>query len=338
MKNIPTKAYQDTLSLIQTEIEVSRTKAVIKVNEVQMNHYMNIGAIIHRQQNENGWGKSIVEQLSRDLKNKFPNTEGYSSRNLWDMRKFFSRYSANEKLRQLVAEIPWGHNLLIMQKIKDDDEAEFYIKSSKEFGWSRNVLLNQIKANSYVRSLSENKQHNFNQTLPEHLSEQADETIKSSYSLDFLGLSGSIKEAELEAAMISKIKDVLLELGQGFAFIGNQYKLSLGEKDYYLDLLFYHRKLQCLVVVELKAGEFKPEYAGKLNFYLELLDNIEKEENENPSIGILLCASKNTLEVEYALRTVNKPIGISEYQLTKDLPKALREYLPDEEELIKKLK
>ncbi|WP_044213069.1 YhcG family protein [Flammeovirga sp. OC4] len=338
MKNIPTKAYQDTLSLIQNEIEVSRTKAVIKVNEVQMNHYMNIGAIIHQQQNENGWGKSIVEQLSRDLKNKFPNTEGYSSRNLWDMRKFFSRYSANEKLRQLVAEIPWGHNLLIMQKIKDDDEAEFYIKSSKEFGWSRNVLLNQIKANSYVRSLSENKQHNFNQTLPEHLSEQADETIKSSYSLDFLGLSGSIKEADLEVAMISKIKDVLLELGQGFAFIGNQYKLSLGEKDYYLDLLFYHRKLQCLVVVELKAGEFKPEYAGKLNFYLELLDNIEKEENENPSIGILLCASKNTLEVEYALRTVNKPIGISEYQLTKDLPKALREYLPDEEELIKKLK
>ena len=186
--------------------------------------------------------------------------------------------------------------------------------------------------------MSEHKTHNFETALPEYLSEQADEAIKSEYNLEFLGLKEGVKERELENKMIEKIRDVIMEFGAGFAFLGNQFKLRLGDKEYFIDLLFYHRKLQCLVAVELKVGEFKPEYAGKLNFYLEILDNTEKTESENPSIGILLCAEKDTLEVEYALRITNKPIGIAEYQLTKDLPKKYKKYLPDDKMIIKKLK
>ena len=279
----------------------------------------------------------MVEKLSNDLQREFFNVKGYSARNLWDMRRFYERYADKPKLRQLVAEIPWGHNLLILSNAENDKEAEFYIKASSEYGWSRNVLLNQIKSEAHKRALFENKSHNFKRALPEYLSEQAKETIKSSYTLDFLGLTKGVKEKELESKMIEKIRDVLMELGNGFAFIGNQYKISLGEKNYYLDLLFYHRKLRCLIVVELKTGEFKPEYAGKLNFYLEVLDNTEKSEFENPSVGILLCASRDSLEVEYALRIANKPIGVAEYELRRELPKDLKRYLPNENEFKNKL-
>jgi len=299
---------------------------------------LSIIKIILEKQKEQGWGKSVVEKISNDLQKDFPGGNGYSARNLWDMRRFYSRYSTNEKLRQLVAEIPWGQNLLILTKIKDDKEAEYYLNATKEYGWSRNVLLNQIKADAYKRALSENKTHNFQTALPEYLSEQADEALKSEYNLEFLGLKEGVKERELENKMIEKIRDVIMEFGAGFTFLGNQFKLKLGDKEYFIDLLFYHRKLQCLVAVELKVGEFKPEYAGKLNFYLEVLDNTEKTESENPSIGILLCAEKNTLEVEYALRTTNKPIGVAEYQLTKDLPKKYKKYLPDNKVIIEKLK
>ncbi len=254
------------------------------------------------------------------------------------MRRFYARYSENEKLRQLVAEIPWGQNLLILTKTKDDKVAEYYIMATKEYGWSRTVLLNQIKAQAYERALSENKHHNFNTALPEYLIEQADEALKSEYNLDFLKLKQGVKERELENRMIGQIRDVIMELGSGFAFLGNQFKIKLGEKEYFIDLLFYHRKLQCLIAVELKAGEFKPEYAGKLNFYLEVLDSTEKTEKENPSIGILLCAEKDNLEVEYALRVSNKPIGIAEYKLTKKLPAYLQKYLPDNKILKKRLK
>ncbi len=330
--------YKDALNLIKTEIQKARIKLARSVTNAQVSLYFSIGKIITERQINENWGKSVVEQLAKDLQKDFPKTQGYSARNLWDMRRFYVRYCDNEKLRQLVAEIPWGHNLLILSKIKEDKEATFYIKASKEYGWSRNVLLNQIKANAYGRALSENKTHNFERALPNYLAEQADETLKSSYCLDFLGVTNHVKERELENKMIEKIRDVILELGTGFAFIGNQYKISLGEKDYFLDLLFYHRKLQCLVVVELKTGEFKPEYAGKLNFYLEVLDNTEKTEYENPSIGILLCASKDELEVEYALRIANKPIGVSEYQLTKELPQNLEKYLPNQKDIEKSLK
>ena len=298
---------------------------------------MRIGEIILKKQKKQGWGKSVVEQISKDLQKDYPGNSGYSARNLWDMRRFYARYAKNEKLRQLVAEIPWGPNLLILTKAKDDKVAEYYIMAKKEYGWSRTVLLNQRKAQAYQRALSENKHHNFNTALPEYLIEQADEALKSEYNLDFLELKQGVKERELENKMIQQIRDVIMEFGSGFAFLGNQFKIKLGEKEYFIDLLFYHRKLQCLIAIELKAGGFKPEYAGKLNFYLEVLDRTEKTEGENPSIGILLCAEKDNLEVEYALRISNKPIGIAEYKLTKKLPANLQKYLPDNKTLKKRL-
>ena len=331
------KDYKGTLELIKHEIQTARFQVVKTITREHIELYWKIGKIILEKQDEEGWGKSIVEKISNDLQKDYPESNGFSARNLWDMRRFYSRYAKDEKLRQLVAEIPWGQNLLILTKIKDDKEAEFYLQATREYGWSRNVLLNQIKANAYNRALSENKTHNFQKALPEFLSEQAEEALKSEYNLEFLGLKKGVKERELENKMIEKIRDVIMEFGAGFAFLGNQFKIILGEKEYFIDLLFYHRKLQCLVAVELKVGEFKPEYAGKLNFYLEILDNTEKTENENPSIGILLCAEKNNLEVEYALRTTSKPIGVAEYQLTKDLPRKYQKYLPDSKIIIKKL-
>jgi len=332
------KDYKGTLELIKHEIQTARFQVVKAITKEHVGLYWKIGKIILEKQDEEGWGKSVVEKISNDLQHDYPESSGYSARNLWDMRRFYSRYSNNEKLRQLVAEIPWGQNLLILTKIKDNREAEYYLNATKEYGWSRNVLLNQIKAQAYKRALSENKTHNFQTALPEYLSEQADEALKSEYNLEFLGLKQGVKERELENKMIDKIRDVIMEFGAGFAFLGNQFKLKSSNKEYFIDLLFYNRKLQCLVAVELKVGEFKPEYAGKLNFYLEILDNTEKSKNENPSIGILLCAEKDALEVEYALRTTNKPIGVAEYQLTKDLPKKYKKYLPDDKIINKKLK
>lgn len=333
-----TNEYKGTLELIRQEIHSARFHVARTITKEHISLYWKIGKIISEKQQEQGWGKSIVEKLSGDLQKEYPENSGYSSRNIWDMRRFYVRYSGNEKLRQLVAEIPWGQNLLILTKVKDDKEAQFYLNATKEYGWSRNVLLNQIKSQAYQRALSKNKTHNFETALPEYLSEQADEALKSEYNLEFLGLKEGVKERELETKMIEKIREVIMEFGAGFTFLGNQYKIRLGEKEYFIDLLFFHRKLQCLVAVELKVGAFKPEYAGKLNFYLEILDNTEKTENENPSIGILLCAEKDSLEVEYALRTTKKPIGIAEYQLTKDLPEKYQDYLPDNKLIIERLK
>lgn len=253
-----TKDYQGTLELIRQEIQTARFQVVKTITREHIELYWKIGKIILQKQKEEGWGKSVVEKISNDLQKDFPGSDGYSARNLWDMRRFYSRYSTNQKLRQLVAEIPWGQNLLILTKIKDDKETEFYLTATKEYGWSRNVLLNQIKAKAYQRALSENKTHNFKTALPEYLSEQADEALKSEYNLEFLGLKEGVKERELENKMIEKIRDVIMEFGTGFAFLGNQFKLKLGDKEYFIDLLFYHRKLQCLVAVELKVGEFKP--------------------------------------------------------------------------------
>jgi predicted nuclease of restriction endonuclease-like (RecB) superfamily len=332
------KDYIGALELIKQEIQTARFHVVKTITQEHIRLYWKIGRIILEKQKEQGWGKSVVEKISNDLQKDYPESSGFSTRNLWDIRRFYSRYSRNEKLRQLVAEIPWGQNLLILTKINDDKEAEYYLNATKEYGWSRNVLLNQIKAQAYQRALSENKTHNFQSALPEYLTEQADEALKSEYNLEFLGLKEGVKEKELENKMIERIRDVIMEFGAGFAFLGNQFKIKLADKEYFIDLLFYHRKLQCLVAVELKVGEFKPEYAGKLNFYLEVLDNTEKSENENPSIGILLCAEKDSLEVEFALRTTKKPIGVSEYKLTKDLPEKYKNYLPDNKMIIQKLR
>jgi len=332
------KDYIELLNEIKQNVVNSRIKAVRAVNSELISLYWNIGKLILERQKENGWGKSIVEKLSKDLQKEYPLQTGFSSRNLWDMRRFYDKYQNEPKLRQVVAEIPWGHHLLILNKINNFEEAHYYIKASCELGWSRNVLLNQIKADLYHRALPENKHHNFKNTLSVYLAEQADEAIKSSYNLEFLGLRKEVFEKELENKMIEHIRDLLIELGYGFAFLGSQYKIKLGENEYFIDLLFYHRKLQCLIAIELKAGKFEPEYAAKLNYYLEVLDDTVKLKHENPSIGILLCAEQDNIEVEYALRIVNRPIGVAQYQLTHELPIELKGELPDINDLKRRLK
>lgn len=284
--------------------------------------------MIVRQQEKLGWGKSVVEKLSRDVRSEFDGISGFSARNLWDMKRFYEEYCGDKKLRQLVAEIPWGHNLLILNKISSPQERHYYLQATRTTGWSRNLLLNQIKANAYSRHKEIIKTHNFQKALPVHLAEQADGVFKDGYMLDFLGIAKPIKEKELENRMIERIRDVLIEFGHGFAFIGNQYKIQARDKEYFVDILFYHRRLRCLVAIELKTGEFKPEYAGKMNFYLNLLDDFVREQGENPSIGIILCAEKDNFEVEYSLRNIQKPLGISEYYLTQNLPKKLKRELP----------
>ena len=317
-------------------------------------------------QEELGWGESVIEQLSRDLRRAFPETKGFSSRNLRNMKHLFSTYANTtiwqqavaklpamgltapnrqqavaklpesaivEKLRQLVAEVPWGHNLLILNKLSEPRERLYYLYSSAQYGWTRSVLLNQIKADAYGRSLAEGKAHNFPAALPEHLAEQAEETLKSSYNLEFLGIGREIRERELENRLIEKLRDFILELGYGFCFIGRQHRIVVGEKEYFVDLLFYHRFLKCLVAIELKIGEFKPEFAGKMDFYLNVLNETERASDDNPSIGIILCAEKDDVVVEFALKSKTNPIGVAEYQLKPTLPKELKGKLPTAKEL-----
>lgn len=325
---IKTSDYQKLLSEIKSRIVSARIQAVRSVNHELIKLYWSIGKSIVARQEKFGWGKSVVEQLSRDLTHEYSNFEGYSKDNLWRMRMFYLEYKDNLKLAQLVPELPWGHNILVMQKVKGEKEREYYITSCIKFGWSRNVLLNQIKAGAYALNQKQ-KTHNFPRVLPSHFSEQADEAIKSVYNLDFLGIAKPVLERELEKRLVEKIKKFILELGLGFSFIGNQYRLTLGDNEYFVDLLFFNRKLKSLVALELKTGKFEPEYAGKMDFYLQLLDEQVKLKDENPAIGIILCADKDHIVVEYALRSVKKPVGVAEYYLTKKLPKELHGKLPD---------
>ena len=278
-----------------------------------------MGKLLFEKQLEEGYGSGVVKQLSVDLKNEFPDM-GLSPRNLWNMKRFYERYYlADSKLLQSVAVLPWGHNLLLLDKIESLSAIEFYANEIVEKGWSRDLLLNAIKMDTYSRVESQLKTNNFRSTLPELNAEYANEVFKSTYNLGFLGITEPVKELELEGRIIAKIRAFVLELGKGFSFIGNQYRLEYNNKEYFVDMLFYHRGLQSLVAIELKIGSFKAEYVGKMNLYLSLLDKLEKGENENPSIGIILCADKDHLDVEIALQDINKPIGVAEYQLL--LPK-----------------
>jgi predicted nuclease of restriction endonuclease-like (RecB) superfamily len=333
MSIVDSTKYNEFFAEVLKEIQSARYRAQVAINKELIQSYFNIGKIIVNKQTEHSWGKSIVEKLSKDVNKYIDGIKGYSSQNLWYMRQFFLEYDSKPELFELASQIPWSHNLLILSKIKTDEEKSYYLEATKLYGWSRAVLLNQILANAYQVQKKLPKQSNFPKTLPEHLSEQANESLKSVYNLDFLGISKPVLERKLENKLILKIKDFLLELGYGFCFIGNQYKLKLGSKEYFIDLLFYHRFLKCLVAIELKTVEFEPEFAGKMNFYLELLDDQQKQPEDNPSIGLILCPQKDHLEVEYALRIQNKPIGVSEYRLTKELPDSLKGKLPSIEEL-----
>ncbi len=332
MKIESSSIYIKLVSDIKQRVITARISAARAVNRDLIALYWDIGRMIDEKQTKEGWGKSVVENLARDLKGSFPGHKGFSSRNLWDMKRFYEQYAAHPNLRQVVAELPWGHNLLIMNKIDNFDIRAYYIEAARKMGWSRNVLLNQIKAGAYERARLETKTHNFGEVLPAHLAEQADEALKSSYNLEFLGIGRPLRERELEQRLIDRLQAFILELGYGFCFIGNQHKLTLGNNDYFLDLLFYHRFLKALIVIELKIGKFKPEYAGKMDFYLNLLNDREKGPEENPSIGIILCAEKDHLEVEYSLQTKINPIGVAEYRLHDHLPDELTRKLPTEKE------
>ncbi|HWK07567.1 MAG TPA: PDDEXK nuclease domain-containing protein [Puia sp.] len=335
---LPGKTYEKIYKEIADRITAARIKANSELGNILIDLYYSIGGIIYERQKDEGWGKSVIRRLSSDLRKKITGLQGFSESNLEYMRKFYLEYKGKPSLLKYVKKVPWGHNMLILQKVKDYKERQFYLKSTVIYGWTRNVLLNKIKFGAYKKSFAEYKKHNFKKTLPAHLLGQAEESLKSSYNLEFLNVSGPIAERNLENKMIFHIKEVLLELGYGFTFVGSQYKIVLGKKEYFLDLLFFHRRLQCLVVIELKAGEFKPEYAGKMNFYLEVLDSKVKMEHENPSIGIILCGEKDDLEVEYSLKSTNRAMGVAEYQVTKKLPKNLAGKLPTASELKKGLK
>ncbi len=325
--------YKSFFNEVVETINKSRYKAFKALNRFHIQQNYEIGEIIVRNQEKYGWGKSIVDTLSKDINKIIDGAKGYSPQNLWRMRQFYLEYRDKPDLLELTFKIPWGQNLVILHKIKNDDEKRYYLTATDKLAWSRAVLLNQIKADAYGRQLQNKKINNFDRTLPAHLSEQANEALKSEYNLDFLGINKPIKERELEKQLVNKIRDLLLELGYGFSFIGNQYKLKLNDKEYAIDLLFYNRILKCLVAIELKTVEFSPEFAGKMNFYLELLDELEKLPDDNPSIGIILCPEKDNIEVEFALRPSNKPIGVSEYNLTKKLPDKLKGKIPSQQEL-----
>ena len=305
-KDISTNNYNEMLRDIIAEVKTTRVVIANRLNTSVIQLYWNIGKRLSSEKMEKGYGGKVVEQLSVDLKGEFPDTECFSPRSLWYMKRFYEFYtggdpilpqavavSENNILPQVVAVLPWGHNRLILSKIKNKQEALYYAEAAVKMGWTRNVLLHFIKADIYQNAKELPKLHNFETTLPEHLQEQADEMLKSTYNLGFLGVTHQIKERELERRLVEKIKLFLLELGDGFSFIGNQYRLTLNQKEYFVDLLFFNRKIKSLIAIDLKIGAFEPEFVGKMNHYLGLLDDQVKIPDENPSVGIILCAEKD---------------------------------------------
>lgn len=327
--NIPIAAYGNILKQAVKEIRAARISIAKQVNSSIQTSYWNLGKLLFVKQLEEGYGSGVVNQLSIDLKKEFPDM-GLSPRNLWDMKRFYERYHlADPKLRQAVAVLPWGHNLLLINKLQSLEAVAFYAIQTIEKGWSRDLLLNAIKMDRYSQMQQQIKSHNFNETLPALNADYANTVFKDNYNLGFLSITEPVKEMELEKRLIEKIKLFVLELGKGFSFIGNQHRLAYNGKEYFVDMLFFHRGLRSLVAIELKIGIFKAEYVGKMNLYLSLLDKLEKGENENQSIGIILCADKDHLDVEIALQDINKPIGVADYQLL--LPKdKLQNLLMDE--------
>lgn len=318
---------------ITSKIYSAKSKAILSANRLMIELYFQIGKEIVTKQDTFGWGKSVVEVMSKELKNEFGEKSGYSTQNLWYMRQFYLSYKDTPNLQQLVGEIPWGSNILIFSKCKEYDEKEYYIKNTIENSWNRNVLMHHIKTNLFQRDKLDEKSNNFELSLPCELSELAQDIVKSEYNLEFLEVAKNAHEREVENKLVENIKKFLLELGYGFSFVGNQYKLNLGENEYFIDLLFFHRKLNALVAIELKVGKFKPEYAGKMNFYLNILNDKVKMPHENPSIGIILCTDKDGIEVEYALQNVEQAMGVSTYTVKEKLPKELENILPTTQEL-----
>ena len=315
-------SYVSVIENIKNQIRSSQHKAILNANKELIILYWNIGKVI----NENStWGSKFLSKLSSEITNEFPSTKGFSARNLKNMARFYREYPEIEIVQSVTAQITWTHNIEIL-RVESKEQRLWYINKTIENGWSVNVLAHQIDTNLYARQIEQKKVANFETKLPSPQSELALETMKDPYVFDFIELKEDAKEKDLEDALINNITKVLLELGKGFAFVGHQYHLEVAGEDYYIDLLFYNIKLKCYVVIELKIGEFRPEYAGQLSFYLTAIDEQIKEVNDNPTIGLLLCRYKNNIIAEYTLRDMNKPMGISEYKI--------KDYLPSIEELI----
>ena len=327
--------YLEIVKSIRDEIKVAQYKAAVSVNRELIMLYYNIGRVINEHKS---WGNKFIDNLAANIKLSFPSATGYSVRNLKYMAKFAAIYPDFEFVQQVVAQIPWGHNVVLMDKISDDTVRKWYIEQSIEHGWSRNVLVHQIESGLYERQVIADKISNFENRLASPQSELAVQTMKDPYVFDFIPFREDMVERDIEQALVQDITKLLLELGTGFAFLGNQYHINVGGDDFYIDLLFYNLNLRCYVVIELKTGEFKPEYAGQLNFYLSAVDGILKKETDNPSIGLLLCKSKNDLVAEYALKDMSKPIGVSEYKITSSLPEDLEKQLPSVEDIQKRIK
>lgn len=319
--------YASIFSELKEKVLYAQKRAIISVNKELVLLYWEIGNIILKNQSKQGWGSKIIDSLSKDLKKTFPDMKGFSVRNLKYMRQFAVTYPDISIVQELLAQLSWYHNLTLIQKVKDSNIRQWYIVKTIENGWSQSILLHQIESDLYARS-SNKKITNFANTLVSPHSELVKETLKDPYIFDFLLLGEKAQEKDIEKQLVQHITKFLLELGSGFAFVGNQYKIETKNKDYYIDLLFYHLELKCYFVIELKNVAFKPEFAGKLNFYLSAVDDLIKAKDDNPTIGLILCKSKDKIEAEYSLRDINKPIGISEYQITKNIPAELQSKLP----------
>lgn len=327
--------YGDFLIEIKAQIRQRQYQALRAANRELLELYWWMGENISRRQSEQGWGKGVVEALARDLQTEFPGRNGFSAPNLWLMRQFFNEYSAKPKLQPLVREVSWAKNLLILARCKDDLEREFYLRATARFGWTKNVLQHQLDNQSYAQY--QNGQTNFDAALPDTIKAQALLAVKDHYTFDFLGLADEHSERELEHALVRNLRSYLSEMGGAFTFVGNQYRLEVDGKYYFIDLLLFHRRLRCLVAIELKIGEFKPEHKGQIEFYLDTLDQQHRMDGENPPIGIVICRSKTKTVVEYALRNMARPLGIATYKVTPNLPVGYRGELPSAEEIARRL-
>ena len=320
---------------ITARIRSAQYEALKAVNKEMIALYWEVGKRITEQQTALGWGKSVVENLSRDIQKEFPGIQGFGVRNMWDMARFYTEYQSNEILQPLVAEISWSKHIVILTKCKETRQRQFYILATKKYGWTKDVLINKIEAKTYENYLL--GQSNFDMTLPDSIKNQAILALKDEYTFDLVGLAEEHSEYELEQAIIKNIRAFLMEFGTDFSFIGNQYRLEVDGKEYFIDLLLYNRRLQAMIAIELKIGEFQPEYKGKMEFYLNILNDTVKLPHENPAIGIIICKSKSRMIVEYALKSSNMPIGVATYSLSSELPEAYKKLLPTSEEIAKKI-
>ena len=327
--------YAELLAEVKRRVREAQYQALRVVNKEMITLYWDIGHLIAERQAGRTWGKAVVQRLAADLRLEFPGVRGFSVQNLWYMRQFFLAYSGNEKLQPLVGEISWAKNLVIMSRCKEPTEREFYLKMTRKFGWSKSVLIHQVGNQSYEKTLL--GQTNFGQVLSPKLRAQAKLAVQDEYTFDFLELGQEHSERELERALVAKIEHFLRAMGGLFSFVGSQFRLEVEGREFFVDLLLFQRRLKCLVAIDLKIGEFEPEFVGKMQFYLAALDAQIRLSDENPSIGMILCKEKKRMIVEYALRDARKPIGVATYRTVKKLPRELRGLLPSPEEIIRLL-